>query len=325
MQLAWERFAQQFTSLVAGPVTTALDTLARLSARVREGVDAMRRADPEFNRLEEAARREQAALQELIGMLRQLQERREANRITQDQYVRQSGPLLEAISRTEERVRALVAQLRTLANIREPFGGWVTTVTPELPQAPALDPDAVAKAQFAVEQWLAAAQGQRTMLQDLNASWQTHADIVAGAVERISAVQQSGAQREIQIARVRQQLATQYEQQIVGVARAWGQAITALWPKQKGAAIATALINTAAGVTEAMKLPFPLNWAQAAAVAAMGLAQVTQIRSTGRALFIQGLDPAALFSGRQVEDLIRAINTEVQNGATLISTRNLPI
>jgi hypothetical protein len=57
----------------------------------------------------------------------------------------------------------------------------------------------------------------------------------------------------------------------------------------------------------------------------MGLAQVTQIRSTGRALFIQGLDPAALFSGRQVEDLIRAINTEVQNGATLISTRNLPI
>jgi hypothetical protein len=99
-------------------------------------------------------------------------------------------------------------------------------------------------------------------------------------------------------------------------------------------------------------LPPPWNFAQAALVAAAGAAQIAQIRSTnsdgsgagatpvaaaaaepaqqqqaatGRALFIQGIDPAQVFSGRQLEELIRNINIEVQNGATLISTRNLPI
>jgi len=101
-----------------------------------------------------------------------------------------------------------------------------------------------------------------------------------------------------------------------------------------------------------MKLPFPLNWAQAAAVAAAGAAQVAQIRSTNsdgsgggvpaaggaaggsaapeaaapsRSLHISGVDRAHFYSGQLVENMIREINEAVKNGVTLISTRNLPI
>jgi hypothetical protein len=125
------------------------------------------------------------------------------------------------------------------------------------------------------------------------------------------------------------------------------QAITALWPKQKGAAIAAAIINTGVGITRALTTGFPpWNIAQAALIGAMGAAQIAQIRSTNEdgsggvtsptapaaapespatSLYIQGVDPGALYGGRQLEELIRNINAAVGNGVTLISTRNLPI
>src|SRR5690606_40586536 len=53
-----------------------------------------------------------------------------------------------------------------------------------------------------------------------------------------------------------------------------------LFPKSKAAAIASAIINTAVAVTEALKLPPPLNFVQAGLVAAAGAAQVATIAST---------------------------------------------
>lgn len=47
----------------------------------------------------------------------------------------------------------------------------------------------------------------------------------------------------------------------------------------KSFGIAEAVINTAVGITEALKLPPPLGWAQAAAVAAAGAAQIATIAS----------------------------------------------
>lgn len=47
----------------------------------------------------------------------------------------------------------------------------------------------------------------------------------------------------------------------------------------KAFGIAEAVINTAVGITEALKLPPPLGWAQAAAVAAAGAAQIATIAS----------------------------------------------
>jgi hypothetical protein len=148
----------------------------------------------------------------------------------------------------------------------------------------------------------------------------------------------------------------QEQQAMLDTATMAAQALTALWPKQKGAAIAAAIINTAVGVTRALAtLPPPWSFAQAALIGAMGAAQIAQIQSTnadgtgaavaaapsataapapaeapegaqsGRSLNISGIDPAAIFSGKQLQELIGAINQEVRNGVTLISTRNIPL
>jgi hypothetical protein len=49
----------------------------------------------------------------------------------------------------------------------------------------------------------------------------------------------------------------------------------------KAAGMAQAIISTAVGITKAMELPFPLNWAQAAAVGATGAVQVATIAGVG--------------------------------------------
>jgi hypothetical protein len=137
------------------------------------------------------------------------------------------------------------------------------------------------------------------------------------------------------------------------VARTAAQTITALWPKQKNAAIAAATINTAVGVTEALKLMFPLNFIQAGLVLAAGVGQINAIRSTsqsgggslpslsggasgggdfggapalpeppkdfGRSLTIV-LEPGELYSAEQVQQLMKRINEEGKDGHLLIAT-----
>jgi tape measure domain-containing protein len=66
----------------------------------------------------------------------------------------------------------------------------------------------------------------------------------------------------------------------LGVADTIGQALNTMFGESKAVAIAQAIINTLQGITAAFLLPFPLNWAQAAAVGAMGFAQVAKIQST---------------------------------------------
>lgn len=66
----------------------------------------------------------------------------------------------------------------------------------------------------------------------------------------------------------------------LGVADTIGQALGTLFKDNKAVAIAQAVINTAQAITEALKLPFPLNWAQVAAVTALGAAQIATIVST---------------------------------------------
>ncbi len=61
---------------------------------------------------------------------------------------------------------------------------------------------------------------------------------------------------------------------------ALGGAGTKFFKVQQGFAIANAIINTAQGVTEALKLPFPANLAAAAKVAVAGAIQIAKIKST---------------------------------------------
>src|SRR5690606_26918151 len=99
-------------------------------------------------------------------------------------------------------------------------------------------------------------------------------------------------------------------------------------------------------------VPWPLNWIQAGLVAAAGAAQIASIRSTnmsggggfprvggtgaaaapstaqtappGRAVHIH-IPAGDFFSREAVVGLIERLNEEVQNGAILISTRNIPL
>lgn len=56
--------------------------------------------------------------------------------------------------------------------------------------------------------------------------------------------------------------------------------LTQVFEGNKQVAVASAIINTLEGITKALTLPFPLNWAQVAAVSLAGFAQVRQIEAT---------------------------------------------
>jgi hypothetical protein len=209
----------------------------------------------------------------------------------------------------------------------------------------------LAQNQFQIFQQQAA--GQRTLLEDLNMAFTSHADLVVEAQSRIAAAYGNTVQAQIQMANIQRQLNLQQEQQVIRVAQTAAQTITALWPKQKGAAIAAATINTGVAVTEALKLTFPLNFIQAGLVLAAGVAQINAIRSTsqsgggslpalsgggggGAIGDTGGATPVAavpdfgraitivlegdFYSRDQVQSLMDRISEEVKNGGKLVSS-----
>jgi hypothetical protein len=141
-------------------------------------------------------------------------------------------------------------------------------------------------------------------------------------------------------------------QQWLTVGETLGQALGTMFKENKAVAIAQAVINTAQAITEALKLPFPINWAQVAAVTALGAAQIATISSTnpggsskaikkgnsgssgktqkavtetstssggtknGQAINIT-LQGESGFSREQVRALIGQINSAVGDGATI--------
>jgi hypothetical protein len=218
-------------------------------------------------------------------------------------------------------------------------------------QAPAMDPFALEKAQLALQALQDRLLGTRDIFDEINFSWQKHAEVVTAAIEKINQANDQSFRRDAALAQLRRQMRLAEQSAILEVASTAAQTITALWPKQKGAAIAAAVINTAVGITRALAtLPPPYSWAQAALIAASGAAQIATISSMNekggsaaaptpttdpnagsdqvsqsRSLTISGIDPNAIFSGQQLEGLIQNINAAVRDGVTLVSTRNMPI
>jgi hypothetical protein len=173
----------------------------------------------------------------------------------------------------------------------------------------------------------------------------SHADILEQAHQRIRQSYADTAEAQRQMAAITQQLNLRYEQQVAQTAQSVGQALVSVFPKSKAAAAAQALINTAVGVTQALTLPFPLNWIQAAAVFASGMAQVAAINKaqpggggtlptpgggTGGGggdvgqlptrLIIEPVDPAGIFTGESLNRLMELITEQVNNGAVLVSS-----
>ena len=133
------------------------------------------------------------------------------------------------------------------------------------------------------------------------------------------------------------------------------QAIATLFPKSKAAAIASAIINTAVAVTEALKLPPPLNFVQAGLVAAAGAAQIATIQRTnmgggsshsgvgsgagvigsgshyyrggnqpqgpldmGTVLTVRGINPAEWFNGEALRELAEKLVQHQKDGGTVV-------
>lgn len=182
----------------------------------------------------------------------------------------------------------------------------------------------------------------------------TSYDDVRQAIDTVTAAYRNQTEVVHRMHQMKLQLARQEQDTIMETAQMIGSTLTAVFGKSKAAAVGQAIINTAVGVTRAFRdVPWPYNLAQAALVAATGAAQIAAINSaspsgggsaassgTGsagaasspvpqeapsRSLTIQGVDRASLYSGDVVASLIKSINEEVQNGATLIATRNLPV
>lgn len=319
----------------------AVITIARFFDAFMRHRGAMPGAEGEVERLTEAVRRQEMRVRSLSEVM--------------DSSMRLRGRIAQGDKDAHERAQVTLEDLRgqlaaeqALAAMRESAYGQRQR---QVQQAPAMDPFALEKAQIALDRIMERLSGQRDIFDSINLSWEEHSRVVQQALAQIDRTHEQGHRREAARHRLAMDQRRQEQQSILDTVTATANAITAIWPKQKGAAIAAAIINTAVGVTNALKQGVPpWNFAQAALIAAAGAAQIAQIRSTSetggsstaaptptaapveaqeagpsRSLHIQGVDPASWFSGRQVEELIRSINTEVQNGATLISTRNLPI
>jgi hypothetical protein len=143
-------------------------------------------------------------------------------------------------------------------------------------------------------------------------------------------------------------VADENEQNMNTILSTTGSTLTALFKQSKGAAISNALINTYEGVTAALKLPFPLNWAQSALVAAAGFAQVANIRSQTQGggggsgasaasaapaataaqpvaavaptqtLEVMGLNPNSLFTGGAVRGLVQQLIDYQRDGGKVV-------
>lgn len=162
----------------------------------------------------------------------------------------------------------------------------------------------------------------------------------------LTAIEEREAARRSEIAKAEANRRWQAARNIIGALKAVtsinAQESEKAFRINKAASIAEAVVNTAAGVTRAFRdLPPIAAWAQAAAVAASGAAQIAAIRAQtftggGSAAAVSGtaaaaaapaarpaqqvilqLDPDAVFTGRQIRSVIEGIREGREDGFDL--------
>jgi hypothetical protein len=170
------------------------------------------------------------------------------------------------------------------------------------------------------------------------------------AMARIDAAASKSAVIAKQASRMKLSLQRQEQETILETASMAASTLTMVFAKNKGAAIASGLVNTAVGVTKALSAsPPPYNFIQAGLVAAAGAAQIAAIRSTSQTggggsvsvggggyaggdfgdesdvssranqtLFVQGIQPGDLLSGSMVRDIMERIIEAQRDDAQLV-------
>jgi hypothetical protein len=336
----------EFALRLAPAVTMTADTITRLMQllpRISAGVDT-RGTQVEIDRLTQGIQEQERAVAALTVQIdRQTEARGRADaRLVRS---RDAGALhLQQLRDELEAERALMAMRQS---------GYAGPPAPVAPPAPDLSARRaqLEQARFELEQFMQMATGTKTWLESMNTAWMSHADVVAEAQRRIQQAYKDTAEGRRQLAATEHQISLQYEDQLKHVALTAASTLTTVFKENKTAAIAAAIINTSVAITEALKLMFPLNWAQVALVSAAGLAQISAIRSTtksggGSVPSVSGgsgaavsappataapLDPGqsllisiepGRYSDKEVDALIAAINNRVTDGnVKLIATK----
>jgi len=117
----------------------------------------------------------------------------------------------------------------------------------------------------------------RAQLLEREALEQEFTDLLEGQLDERLALEEKGAAARDRIAQLefqRKMNLTLMTVQLVG------QSLSTIFNDNRAAAIANAIVNTALGVTQALTLPFPLNFIVAGLVAAAGAVQVATIAGT---------------------------------------------
>lgn len=209
------------------------------------------------------------------------------------------------------------------------------------------DRNAMSEAFAELRQLTSLMQGQKPLFEALNTDWNAHGDKVAEAIRRINDQYGESAEARRRLANVNRQMALKEQQDLIDTAQNVSRTIRALWPKEKAAAIASAVIDTAAGIAKTLGKygGTPLGFANAALVAAQGAAQIAAIKSTnlggggsvpsvGGGSAAVATEPAtpqpqtaitvdlhgSTFTREQVRELLEQMNEFTLDGGTLIAT-----
>lgn len=201
----------------------------------------------------------------------------------------------------------------------------------------------------ALDGWKTRTLNLMEMEKDLVMELATPYEEYAAQLERIAFLQDKTAISAANANRVQVAAASGLASEYLGVAGQISGALGQVFDESKGIAIATAIINTAQAVTKALADygPTPFGFASAAAAVASGAAQIATMRSTSpgsgtnprsvsgggggsqaqpsqqssnRSLLVRGVDPASIYSGSQLKELVGSINEFVADGGVLIAT-----
>src|SRR5581483_522566 len=98
-------------------------------------------------------------------------------------------------------------------------------------------------------------------------------------LERIAMLQTNGQLTAEQATRGQVKAATDLADSYIGAASQITSTLAGAFQNNKAFAIANAVVHVAEAITQALTLPFPLNWVQVGAVTAAGAAQIAAIES----------------------------------------------
>lgn len=350
LKAALNGWAMDVAKTVAGPGAELINWLADATSKWRELHNESTDKAGEWLKLfgQMGALQSATAEWERMGRaVRDLHETRQ--KILKDGTVEDLRDIEAQIRHATAAMAAAEEKMKDIRSGRTQIGEWRTTVTVEQPEAPNVE-----AIQQALEERLATVRATGLAMKDaledaLNPDFRPFLIGLDSTADKFRMVEDAARANAIgfrEASKLFIDLKKQERQAIADTATMFGQTLSTVFKKSKAAASAEAIINTAVGITKVWReVPWPLNLAQAAMVAASGVAQLAAINSasesgggtapsaTGgasgdagaaeapsRGLTIMGVDPGHMFSGVQVQRLIEAINGEVQNGATLISS-----